>query len=330
MKILITGGSGFVGRRVCELLLAKGHSLILLTRGQTPIAPFDPLADGQSLEICKMTADGRLPLGLLEGIEGIVNLAGEPIASGRWSATRKHRILDSRVNLTRQLVDAIENAHLAQFENQSIPSCAGTFPRVLVNASAVGYYGTSETAKMTESSPPGDDFLARVCIAWEAAAMRAEQCGVRTVRIRIGLVLGHGAQALRMMALPFRFFVGGPLGNGRQWFPWIHREDLARLFVLALEDDTLHGPVNAVAPQLVRQFEVSKAIGRVLRRPSWLPVPAIALRLLFGEQAQVLLAGQQVSAEKLAAHGFTYLFPTIEAALAESLCPDNPEKTNDL
>ena len=314
MKILITGGSGFVGRRVCELLLAKGHSLVILTRGQpqtqssqlTQPGLASHLAAGQTLESCTLI-NGQLPPGLLEGIDGIVNLAGEPLASGRWTAAKKRRILESRVNLTRQLVDAV----------------AGKGIRVLVNASATGYYGIHETGPVSESSPPGDDFLARVCIAWEAEAQRAESWGVRTVRVRIGLVIGRGAPALRMMALPFRLFAGGPLGSGRQWFPWIHRDDLARLIVLALEDDSFQGPVNAVSPENVRQREVSQVIGQVLHRPSWLPVPAFALRLLFGEQAQVLLEGQGVVPEQLALHGFTYAFPDLKSALAESLGPEN-------
>ena len=305
MNILITGGSGFVGRRVCELLLANGHSLVLLTRGQTPIASFGPLSAGQSLEVRNMSTDGQLPAGLLDDIDGIVNLAGEPLATGRWTKAKKQSILESRVNLTRQLVAAI--TQLAR------P------PRVLVNASAVGYYGASETAIMTESSPPGDDFLARVCIAWEQEARKAESCGVRTVRIRISLVIGRGAHALRLMVLPFMFFVGGPLGNGKQWFPWIHREDLARVIIQALEDDAYQGPINAVAPQVINQHDVSLAIGRVLGRPAWLTVPAFALRLLFGERAQVLLTGQRVVPQQLQDHGFKFKFTTIEAALTDSL-----------
>lgn len=324
MNILITGGSGLIGQRVCELLLEKGHSLVLLTRNPSFKPSPGQKMTGQTLVVRDIPADGKLPPGLLDGVDGIVNLAGEPIASGRWTAAKKRLILDSRVNMTRQLVEAIAQSRQPQFVEsllKEIPSGSTHLhkPLVLVSASAAGYYGASETATMTESSLPGKDFLAQVCVAWETEAKRAESYGVRTVPIRFSLVICRGAHALKMMVLPFRFFIGGPLGNGRQWFPWIHRDDLARLIIQALEDDSFSGPVNAVAPQAIRQREFSAALGRILGRPSWLPVPAFALRLLVGEQAQVLLSGQHVVSEQVVAHGFKFLFPTIESALHESL-----------
>jgi hypothetical protein len=234
----------------------------------------------------------------------VVHLAGEPIAESRWTPQHKEEILNSRKLGTQKIVEAIAQAN---------PK-----PKVLVNASAIGYYGTSETATFDETSPPGNDFLAEVCQAWEAEAQKVKDAGVRLVILRFGIVLGNGG-ALAKMIPPFQFFAGGPIGTGQQWFAWIHRDDLVGLIMEALNRSDMEGVFNATAPNPVRMSELSEKLGDVLHRPSWLPVPSFALEALLGEGAKVVLEGQQVLPKRTISYGFKYQYPIVKEALTEIL-----------
>ncbi len=296
MEILVTGATGFIGSRLVARLAERGGRVRILTRDpqrakqrfpQTQVFPVAALAEA------------------VEGCTGVVNLAGEPII-GRWTAQCKQAIQTSRAGGTQRLLAAIAQAKVR--------------PQVWVNASAIGYYGASETAVFTEDSPPGDDFLAQVCQDWEQAAQPAQALGVRVVIFRIGIVLGRGG-ALERILPPFRAFLGGPIGSGRQWFAWIHREDMVNLILTALENASWVGVYNATAPQPVRMAELCQTLGQILQRPSWLPVPGMVLELLLGDAAQVILTGQQVLPQRVQAMGFDYQYPTLTPALANILDP---------
>jgi len=273
MKALVTGGSGFVGRQLLPLL---DHPIVLsrnLERAQRAIGPLS----GRILPWDPM--DGPPPPEAFDGIDVVIHLAGESVAEGRWTKAQKNRIRESRVVGTRHLVEGIRRASHR--------------PPVLVSASAVGYYGDRGEEELTERSTPADDFLADVCVAWEKEALAAESLGVRVATVRTGIVLGHGG-ALAKMLTPFKFGAGGPLGNGRQWMPWIHVRDLARLFVHAATTDTIHGAINGTSPHPERNLDFTKSLGRALCRPAFMPAPYLGLRLLFGEFADVLFASQKV------------------------------------
>jgi uncharacterized protein (TIGR01777 family) len=231
----------------------------------------------------------------------VINLAGEPLAAKAWTPRQKAVLRESRVESTRALVAAIERA--------------SPRPSVLVSGSAVGYYGPHGDEALTEESPPGEDFVAGLVREWEAAAQGAEAAGVRVVRLRIGLVLGEGGGALAKMVPPFRAFMGGPLGSGRQWVSWIHREDVIGIARLALEQETVRGAVNTTAPHPVTMQELARALGRVLHRPAVLPVPELALRALMGEMADIVLTGQRVLPGALQSLGYTFRYPELEGAL---------------
>jgi uncharacterized protein (TIGR01777 family) len=301
MKTLVTGGTGMVGPRLLRML----DQPVILSRNPERarekvghlvgrIIRWDPMA-------------GPPPAEAFAGVEAVFHLAGESVAEGRWTAAQKARIRDSRVVGTRNLVQGI-----AQVSDR---------PRVLVSASAVGYYGDRGEEELTESASPGRDFLADVCVAWEKEALAAEKLGVRVVTERTGIVLGAGGGALAKMLTPFKLGAGGPLGNGRQWMPWVHVSDLARLYLHAAEHESIRGPMNAVAPHPVRNSEFTKALGRQLRRPAFMPAPYLGLRLLFGEFAQVLFASQRVVPQVALDTGFTFQYPDIVAALKEILAP---------
>lgn len=300
MKALVTGGTGFVGRQLLGLLdrptvlsrdVSRGQRTVGRSAGR--VVGWDPLA-------------GPPPAEAFDGVDVVFHLAGESVAEGRWTAAQKVRIRESRVIGTRNLVAGIARAEPR--------------PRVLVSASAVGYYGDRGEEELTEASPPGDDFLADVCIAWEREARVAEQHGVRVVLARTGIVLGQGG-ALAKMLTPFKLGAGGPLGNGRQWMPWIHVADLARLYLHAADTTSIQGPMNAVGPDPVRNSEFTKALGRALHRPAFMPAPYLGLRLVFGEFAKVLFASQRVIPQVAIDTGFQFEYPQIAAALAEILKP---------
>ena len=302
MKLAVTGGTGLIGRPLCEALLRDGHEVLLLTR-----APSRALAaSAERLRVVPWQPgiDSGWAA-MLDGVDGILNLAGESIAERRWTAMQKRRILRSRLDVTTALVDAMPRMRHR--------------PAVLISASAVGYYGPHGDETLDESAAPGAGFLAEVCRQWEAAAARAETLGVRVVRLRLGLVLAVDGGALARMAPPFRLGLGGPLGSGRQWMSWIHRDDVIGLIRRALAEPALAGAVNATAPSPVTMRDFARTLGCVLHRPAVLPVPAFALRLLVGEMSELLLTGQRVvpSAAQRAGHVFTY--PSLEPALRSCL-----------
>jgi uncharacterized protein (TIGR01777 family) len=274
MKVVIAGGTGFLGRALAARLESDGHDVVVPARGSTRD---------------------------VDGSDAVVNLSGESIAGKRWSAAQKQRILDSRIQITRGLVDAILAARKR--------------PAVFVSGSAVGYYGPLGDEIATEDTPPGSDFLARVCIQWETEALRAATAA-RVVCVRTGLVLERDGGALPAMLPPFWFGAGGPVGSGRQYWPWIHRADWVGMVRWALQNTAVSGPMNVTGPTPVTNREFARALGRALHRPAFLPAPAFALRLLLGEMADaLLLSGQRAVPARAQRGGFTFAYPTLDGAL---------------
>jgi uncharacterized protein (TIGR01777 family) len=299
MEVFITGGSGFVGRALCQGLLAQGHGVTVLSRSSQAAQRLPP-----GVVLC--LGDPGLPgpwQDQAARCQGFINLAGASIFE-RWSVEHKRLILESRVNSTRHLVQALGRR-------------AGTEPAILVSASAVGYYGFRGDEELDEDSPAGDDFLARVCQQWETQALEAENLGARVVRARFGIVLGDKGGALEKMLPLFRLGLGGVLGSGRQWFSWIHQRDLVNALLLCLCNPQARGAVNCTAPQPVTNRDLAKALGRALHRPAFLPVPGLAVELALGEFGSVLLEGQRVLPRRLTALGFGFAFPLLDQALAD-------------
>lgn len=297
MRVIVTGGTGFIGPKLCERLVAKGHDVIALTRDAShsrdhvhPNVRVASWAEGASWE------------GFVDGAGALVNLAGETIAQ-RWTAPAKRRIAESRLNAAARLRAAVEKATQK--------------PAALVNASAVGYYGPHGDEVLDESAPAGDGFLARVCVDWEAAARSFEPLGVRVAMLRTGVALGTAGGALAKMLPPFKAFVGGPLGSGSQWMSWIHRDDLVDLYVFAIENPAVSGPVNATSPNPVTMRDFAIALGHALHRPAFLKAPAAAIRLALGEMATAVLDGQRVVPKKALDLGFAFRFPDVLAALRD-------------
>jgi uncharacterized protein len=298
MKILVAGGTGFIGPSLIAEFIAQGHAVVVLTR--------DSAAAGNALPagVTMLEWDGRTvgTWGRVMGnVDAVVNLSGSSIAGGRWTTARKEIIRDSRVAPTRALVDAIR--------------ISDPRPRVLINLSAVGFYGARGGGLVTEGTPAGDDFLGTVCQVWENEARRAGSLGVRVVLPRLGVVLARGGGVLERMLIPFRMYVGGKLGSGRQWYPWIHRDDVINAVRFVLDDPDIHGPVNMVSPGLVRMEEFAVALGKVLGRPAWFPVPSVILKVLLGEMSGMILNGREVVPERLQQAGFTFRYPDLPAAL---------------
>ncbi len=302
MKIAITGATGLVGSRLVAQLKQQGHQILIFTRNPSKAQRVFPASAFSNLEIVQYTpqesGDWQQRV---SGCDAVINLAGEPIAE-RWSPQQKEAIMQSRQIGTRKLVEAI-----AMAENK---------PQVLVSGSAVGYYGTSETRTFDESNDAGTDFLAQVCQNWEAEAQKVTASGVRLVILRIGIVLANGG-ALGKMLGPFKMFAGGPIGSGKQWFSWIHRDDLVNLICQAIQQENMSGVYNATAPNPVSMGKLCQTLGEVLNRPSWLPVPDFVLEILLGDGAIVVLEGQQVLPKKTQAAGFSYQYPDLKPALAE-------------
>jgi hypothetical protein len=297
MQILVTGATGFVGRALILRLLRDGHRVRALVRSRGRAASLL----GADVELADAKGEGAL-LRAVEGCDAVINLAGESVGT-RWTAARKRALWDSRVKLTEELVAAIGRAERR--------------PSVLVSASAVGYYGDRGDEPLDEGSAPGSDFLAEMCEAWEAAAQAAEQHGLRVCRVRIGLVLGRGGGVLEKLLPLFRAGLGGPLGDGRQYFPWVHQHDLVELLATATVEPRFAGPVLAVAPAAVTNREFARALGAALHRPAVLPAPKFALRLVLGEAASALVAGQRATPTRTLALGFHFQFATLGAALSD-------------
>lgn len=293
MKLLISGGSGFVGRALVGQAFAAGHSVTVSSR-----RPNDVHMAYAQLKVAENYPD-------LSSFDAVVQLSGENLFAKRWNDAQKEVIRKSRVESTKAIVDALEKADPR--------------PRAYVQGSAIGLYGSDRGEELLdESASTGDDFLAGVCREWEGAAARARELGVATTCIRTGIVLGPGGGALAQMAPPFKLGLGGPIGNGRQWMSWIHIQDLARMILHALE--TGHdGPLNGVAPNPARNKEFTKALGRVLKRPTIFPIPPFALKLRFGEVADVLTGSLRCSADRALANGFQFKHPELEKTLADVL-----------
>ncbi|MCL7928561.1 TIGR01777 family oxidoreductase [Halomonas llamarensis] len=300
MRVLITGGSGFVGQRLCERLVAEGHEPQVVSR--SPNA-----ARGQLPKACDVRESAQAFLD--SPPEALVNLAGESIATKRWSEAQKKALIQSRLKATQQLVVLCE-----QLKDNGQP-----LPKAMVSASAMGYYGDQGDKKVTEETPPNDEFAHRLCAEWEAAAKEVDAFGVRLAILRIGLVLDAGGGSLQKMLPPFKFGLGGRFGDGAQFMPWIHREDLVEAIVFLLKEESLSGPFNASAPNPVSNAEFTKTLAKTLHRPAIFPVPAFVLKAMLGEMSRLLLTGADMRPARLEAAGFTFQYPTLDKALGAIL-----------
>lgn len=301
MHIFMTGGTGFVGPALVRRLLAGGHALRLWVR--SPERAREQLGDlATKVELVPSSGGAAAMQTAIADADAVVNLAGEPVIGKRWTEKQKQSLAASRVGITDQIVAAI---------------AATPRQRVLVSTSAVGYYGDTGAREVDEDSPPASGFLAELSVAWEQAALRASAYDTRVVLVRVGLVLGRGGGVLGQMLPLFKLGVGGPLGSGDQYFPWVHLDDLVELYAAAITDPRLQGPVNGVAPGIVTNREFARALGRAVHRPAILRVPPFALRLALGEAAGALVDGQRVVPRRTQALGFRFAYPELNAALVE-------------
>ncbi len=302
MKIFITGATGFIGRSLTKSLLADGYEVTVLSRNSQKATSIF----GSKVKIVE--GDPGIAGSWTDEVgasDAVINLCGAPILKKKWTDARKQLLLDSRIVPTGLIIEAISKA-----KNK---------PEVLISGSAVGYYSDRGDELITEESGPGSDFGAHLCSSWEAEANKATEFGVRVVTLRTGIVLGPDGGALSQMTPPFKFFVGGPIGNGRQYMSWVHLDDHIGITKLALADTSITGPVNMTAPEPVINREFMKAIGKAMHRPSWLPVPGFVLQILFGEGAALLLEGQRAIPKKAQASGYQFINANLDAALADVL-----------
>jgi len=300
MKILITGGTGFVGRELTTRLMKEGYEVMILTRSIK-----SPQKQQSGLSYLEGDPTKKGPWqDAVKDHDGVINLAGASIFS-KWSEEYKNAIRDSRIFTTRNIIEAIPESLEKKFH--------------LFSASAVGYYGFHGDEELTEESSPGNDFLARVAADWEEEAKKAQKKGARVVITRFGIVLGDKGGALSQMIPLFKKFIGGPIGGGRQWFSWVHIKDLAEAFVFLLRHEDITGPVNVCSPNPVRNKDLAKAIGRVLNRPSFMPAPGFLVKLVLGEFGSVILEGQRVIPKRLLERGFVFQYPDIHLALQDIL-----------
>jgi uncharacterized protein len=305
MKVLIAGASGYIGRQLAQSLVRDGHDIVGLSRNPEQVPP-QPGVRFVRWDAAQADAGWTAEL---VGAGGVINLAGASIGSRRWTRRRMAQLLSSRLASTSAIVRSIQRVAPSQR------------PAVLVNASGIDYYGDRGDEVVTEDGSPGSSFLARLSQQWEVAAQEAEPLGIRVVRMRTATVFGRGALAFRLLTLPFRVFAGGPLGDGRQWFTWIHIDDIVGLYRFALENRQVSGPMNAVAPDIRRQREVAREIARVLHRPAVMPAPAPLLRLVLGQQAQLLLDGRRAVPALAQASGYRFRFGGLHEALEATLQP---------
>lgn len=299
MKIVLNGGTGFIGGRLIDELLSEHHDVVLLTRrkrSEIAAAVQQEEWDGKTIGTWSREVDGA---------DALINLSGESLAARRWTHAQKERIISSRLNATRAVIEALRRASRK--------------PSVLISASAIGYYGDVPEGIVTEDRPHGSGFLAETCTLWEAEALKAEEIGIRVARMRMGVILGKDGGALERMVLPFRLFVGGRLGSGRQWFSWIHLDDVVGAILYILNTSTLNGPINTTAPEPVTMNQFCLALGNVLARPSWIPVPEFLLRLAVGEMSGMVLSGQRVVPQKLLEQGFKFKHSSVLEALESIL-----------
>ncbi len=302
MKILVTGSTGLVGTALTQSLKNTEHTVCRLIR---PGTAADSVSSSEGFDVSWDPETGHLG-GAAVGADAAVNLAGASIAEGRWTAQRKMMIRVSRVNTTRSLVAALAKMAIR--------------PRVLVSASAIGYYGNRGEELLNEGSGPGSDFLSEIAKEWETEALKAEALGIRVVCVRFGIILSKNGGALPKMVKPFKLGVGGKIASGQQWMSWIALVDVVGILRLALEDGTVRGPINVVAPQPVRNADFTQALAKALHRPALFPVPALALRLALGEMADaLLLASQRVQSAQLEKAGYRFLYPNLPDALAAVL-----------
>jgi len=299
MRILVTGGTGFVGRPLCQRLAEAGHDLLVVSRDPASARDLLP-ADARVADSVMAFAEARP--------EAIINLAGESIAGKRWSEAQKTRLVDSRVDITRELVKLC--GQLAE---------EGAAPRVMISGSAMGYYGDQGDTRVTEDTSPHDEFAHRLCERWEQEAKAAEAHGVRVVLVRTGLVLEKDGGTLAKMLTPFKLGLGGPFGSGRQFMPWIHREDMLRLLEFLLEHEELSGPFNASAPKPETNAAFTATLARHLKRPAFMAVPACVLKVGLGDMANLLLTGADMRPARLENAGFRFEYPTLDQALTAIL-----------
>jgi len=300
MKILISGATGLIGRALCHVFNEDGHTIVGVSRSSRKPS---------GLNVGEMyqwdSQAGPPPEAALDQVDAVINLAGEPIAAKRWSDQQKKSIRDSRIVTTRNLVEGMRRAKRK--------------PEVFVSSSAVGYYGNRGDDRLEETSPPGRGFMSEVCQEWEREAARASELGIRVVFVRTGVVLSADGGALEKMLPPFKMGAGGRLGSGKQWFPWIHIDDIVGIFRHSIVNAKATGPINGAAPQPATNAEFTRELGHALHRPAFLPVPEIALRILMGEMADVLFDSQRVIPAAALASGYEFRYPQLGPALADVL-----------
>lgn len=291
MNVLMTGGTGFIGSALCSHLLAEGHDITVLSR--TPVAVRHGIHGISHFEA--LPADATF--------DAVINLAGEPIADKRWTTVQKNRICTSRLETTQNLITYLQTTHQK--------------PNTMISGSAIGFYGVGTgNDEITEEAPGDESFSSQLCQQWEAAALQAQAMGIRTCLLRTGIVLGKEGGALKKMLLPFKLGLGGKIGHGHQWMPWIHRDDLINIILYCLHHDTMSGPVNGVSPNPVTNTVFTQTLGRALHRPTWFTLPAFAVKLLMGQMGEeLLLSGKKLMPQKVLSAGFSFKYDSLDLAL---------------
>lgn len=302
-RIIVTGATGLVGKHLCTRLMADGYQVVIFSRSPQKARQTVPGAAAY-VEWNAVNEQGNW-INELSKAHGVVHLAGASIFGQRWTESYKARLRDSRIVSTRMLVDAMATLEVK--------------PAVFVSGSAVGYYGSRDDTRLDETAAPGNDFLAKLSVDWEHEAARANTLGIRTVFVRTGIVLDADEGALPLMKMPFLFFMGGPIMPGTQWLSWVHVADEVGIIMLALENEQVHGPINATAPEPQMNRDFCATLGEVLGKPSWMPVPEFSLKMLLGEFADSLVTGQRAIPQKALDMGYQFQYPTAEEALRQLL-----------